>query len=119
MGNLTLALQTWMFGVSKGSPEVEEAVLKAPQAWTNLANEGVERVFQAQGFVGLTTASVRHLVQCQPLARDFMESSVPGFGLVKSGAADFEIGELRESLKKLRREMRAAHGQGEFDGSAQ
>jgi hypothetical protein len=105
MWELPLALQKWMFGASKGSHEVEEAVTKVAQAWTNLANEGVERVGQAQGFVGLTTASVKHLVQCQRVARDFMESLVPGFGSVKSGAADSEIAELRESVNKLRREI--------------
>jgi hypothetical protein len=106
MWELPLALQKWMFGVSKGSHEVEEAVIKAAQACTNLANEGVERVRQALGFVGLTTASVKHLVQCQRVARDFMESLVPGFGSAKSGAADSEIAELRESVNKLRREIR-------------
>jgi hypothetical protein len=44
MWELPLALQKWVSGVSKGSHEVEEAALKAAQAWTNLANEGVEFV---------------------------------------------------------------------------
>lgn len=107
MWELPLALQQWMCGASKGSHKVEEAVLKTAQAWTNLANEGVERVCQAQGFVGLTTASVKHLVQCQRVARDFMASLTAGFGSVKSGgAADSEIAELRESVNSLRRDIR-------------
>jgi hypothetical protein len=35
-----------------------------------------------------------------------MESLKPGFESVKSGAADSEIAELRESVNKLQREMR-------------
>ncbi len=74
---LPLALQKWMLGIGEGSREVEEAALKACQAWTTLANESVERVYQAEGFVGLMTSSVKHFVECHRVARDFMESMVP------------------------------------------
>ena len=107
MWELPVALQKWMLGTGKkGSHEVEEAVLKACQAWTNLANESVDRVYQAHGFVSLMTASVKNFVQCQRVARDFMESLAPGFGLHKGGASGSEMEELREGLNELRREMR-------------
>ena len=107
MWELPLALQKWILGMGRnGSSEVEEAVLKAGQAWTQLANESVERAYQANGFVGLMTASVKNFVQCQRVARDFLESMVPGFGLLKGGASDAETEELREALNKLRREVR-------------
>jgi hypothetical protein len=104
--DLPLALQKWMLGMGEGSHEVEEAALKACQAWTTLANESVERVYQAQGFVGLMTSSVKHFVQCHRVARDFMESMVPGFGLFKNSSSDAEVEELREAVNKLRREVR-------------
>ena len=107
MWELPMALQKWMLGMGKnGSHEVEEAVLKACQAWTNLANESVERVNQAHGFVSLMTASVKNFVQCQRMARGFMESLMPGFGFPKSSTSTSEIEELREGLNKLRREVR-------------
>lgn len=106
MWELPLALQKWMLGMGEGSHEVEEAALKACQAWTTLANESVERVYQAQGFVGLMTSSVKHFVQCHRVARDFMESMVPGFGLFKNGSSGAEVEELREAVNKLRREVR-------------
>jgi hypothetical protein len=102
-----LALQKWMLGAGRGSQEVEEVVLKACQAWTNLANQSMERVYQAQGFVGLMTASVKNFVQCQRVARDFLESLVPGFGSLKGEASSGEMDELREVVNKLRRDMRA------------
>jgi hypothetical protein len=106
MWELPMALQRWMLGMGKdGSHEVEEAVLKACQAWTNLANESLERVNQAHGFVSLMTASVKNFVQCQQMARGFMESLVPGF-LPKSSAPASEVEELREGFNKLRREVR-------------
>ena len=107
MWELPLALQKWMLGMGKGGNEVEDAALKACQAWTTLANEGVERVYQAQGFVGLMTSSVKHFVQCNRVARDFMESMIPGFGMFKvGGTSDAEIADLREAVNKLRREVR-------------
>ncbi len=107
MWELPTALQKWMLGLGKdGSHEVEEAVLKACQAWTNLANESMDRVHQAHGFVGLMTASVKNFVQYQRIARDFMESMVPGFGLLKGAGSSAETEELREALNHLRREMR-------------
>jgi hypothetical protein len=102
-----LALQKWMLGLGKDSREIEEAVLKACQAWTNLANQGMERVFQAEGFVGLITASVKHAVQCQRVARDFMESLAAGAGTGKDGTGAAEAEELREAVGRLRREVRA------------
>jgi hypothetical protein len=102
-----LALQKWILGTGKGSQEVEEVVLKACQAWTNLANQSMERVYQAHGFVGLMTASVKNFVQCQRVARDFLESLAPGFGALKGEASSGEIEELREAVNKLRRDMRA------------
>ena len=101
-----LALQTWMLGMGNDSVEVEEAVLKACQAWTNLANQGMERVFQAQGFVGLMTASVKHLVQCQRVARDLMESVMASAGATKGAAGSAEIEELRDAVSRLRRDVR-------------
>ena len=107
MWELPLALQKWMLGMGKsGSQEVEEAVLKACQAWTNLANESVERVNQAHGFVSLMTASVKNLVQCQQMARGFMESLMPDLGFSRESASASEIEELREGMNKLRREVR-------------
>jgi hypothetical protein len=100
-----IAMQRWLLGMGKDSHEVEEAVLKACQAWTNLANQGMERVFQAQGFVGLITGSVKHLVQCQRVARDFFESLAAGNGKRATGVAEVE--ELREVVGQLRREVRA------------
>jgi len=104
---LPLAVQKWMLGMGKDSREVEEAVLKACQAWTNLANQGMERVFQAEGFVGLLTASVKHLVQCQRVARDFMESLMPNAAAGKATAGAEGTEELREAVGRLRREVRA------------
>jgi hypothetical protein len=101
-----LALQRWLWGMGKDSHEVEEAVLKACQAWTNLANQSMERVLQAQGFVGLMTSSVKHLAQCQRVARDFIEA-LGGVAAAKNGGGAAEVEELREVLAQLRREVRA------------
>lgn len=101
-----LALQKWMLGMGNDSLEVEAAVLKACQAWTNLANQGVERVFQAQGFVGLMTASVKNLVQCQRVARDLMESLMAAGGTAKAAAGTAELEELREVVRRLRQDVR-------------
>lgn len=107
MLELPLALQKWMLGTGKkGGREVEEAVLKACQAWTNFANENVEKVYQAQGFMNLMTASMKNLVQCQRMLRDFIETMVPGPGFSKPSASSAEIEEMREGLNKLRREVR-------------
>lgn len=107
MWEFPLAVQKWMLGMGKDSHEVEEAVLKACQAWTNLANQGMERVFQAEGFVGLLTASVKHLVQCQRVARDLVESLAPVSAAGKHAAGATETEELREAIGRLRREVRA------------
>lgn len=101
-----LALQKWMLAISSDSREVEQAVLKACQAWTDLANQGMERVFAAGGFVGLMTSSVKHWVQCQRLARDFMESLSPGAAAPKAGGPSAEIAELRACVVRLRQEVR-------------
>ena len=101
-----LALQKWMLGMGNDSVEVEEAVLKACQAWTNLANQGMERIFQAQGFVGLMTASVKHLVQCQRVARDLMESVMASAGAMKGSGGTAEIEELRDAVNRLRQDVR-------------
>jgi hypothetical protein len=106
MWEFPLALQKWMTSMGRDGHEVEEAVLKACHAWTNLANESVDRVYQARGFVGLMTASVRHFVQWQRVTREFAENLMPG---VRSGGAQTagpEIEELRESVAKLRRDVR-------------
>ncbi len=107
MWEFPLAVQKWMLGLGGDSREIEEAVLKACQAWTNLANQGIERVFQAEGFVGLITASVKHLVQYNRVARDFVESLMPGAGAGKNGAGAVETEEWRETVSRLRREVRA------------
>jgi hypothetical protein len=100
-------VQKWMLGLGGDSREVEEAVLKACQAWTNLANQGMERIFQAEGFVGLITASVKHLVQCHRVTRDFIESLMAGAATGNGAAGDAETEELREAVNRLRREVRA------------
>ena len=106
MWEFPMAAQKWMLSLGHDSHEVEEALLKACQAWTNLANQSMERVFQAQGFVGPMTGSVKHLVQCQRVARDFLESLVPGSGTYKTSEGAAEIAELRESVIRLRQEVR-------------
>ncbi len=102
-----VAVQKWMLGMGGDSREVEEAVLKACQAWTNLANQGMERVLQAEGFVGLIAASVKNLVNYQRVARDFMESMMPGVAAGNGAGSAAEIEELREAVSRLRREVRA------------
>jgi hypothetical protein len=99
-----LAVQKWALG-SDGK-EVEEAVLKACQAWTNIANQAMERIFEAEGFVGLMTASVRHLAQWQRVSRDLVESMTHEGG-AKSTSEDGEVKELREGVNRLRRDVRA------------
>ena len=101
-----LALQKWMLGMGEGGQEVEEAVLKACQAWTSMANVSVERVYQAQGFVSVMTASVKNFVQVQRVARGFFESLLPGSGWFGGGTSSTEIEELREAVNKLRRDVR-------------
>ena len=100
-----LTVQKWMLSINPDSREVEEAVLKACQAWTNLANQGMERVFAAEGFVGLVTSSVKHWVQCQRLARDFIESLSPNTPS-NAGGPGAEIAELRACIVRLRQEVR-------------
>jgi|SRR5579875_4112629 uncharacterized protein YlxW (UPF0749 family) len=102
-----LVLQKWVLGLGGDSREVEEAVLKACQAWTNLADQAMERIFQAEGFIGLLGASVKHLVQCHRVARDFMESLMPDSGAVKAATNGAEVRELSEAVARLRREVRA------------
>jgi hypothetical protein len=106
MWDLPLALQKWMLGMGEGSHGVEEAVLKTCQAWITLANESVERLYQAEGFVGLMTASVKNFVQCQRVARNFIESVAPGLGSAKGEGCEAQSAELREALRKLQRDLR-------------
>src|SRR5438309_10498403 len=103
MWELPVALQKWMLGMGKGSHEVEQPVLKACQAWTTLANESVERVSQAQGFVGLMPAPVKRFVQCERVARDLMESLAGWVGSLCSEWSDGESAEWRERGQILRR----------------
>jgi hypothetical protein len=101
-----LACQKWMLGMNADGREVEQAVLKACQAWTNLANQGMERVFKAEGFAGLMTGSIEHWVRCQRLARDFIESMTPGTQSAKASGSSAEIADLRASVVRLRQEVR-------------
>ncbi len=98
-----LAVQKW--SVADDSRELEQAMLKAFQAWTNLANQSMERVFAAEGFVGLMTASIKHLGQWQRLTRDFIESVISGGA--KTLAPGEEVREMQETVNRLRREVRA------------
>ncbi|GEM_PF-4754121 len=98
-----LALQKWTLG--DDGQGIEESVLKACQAWTNLANRAMERVFEAEGFVGLMTASVRHFGQWQRVARDFIESTMRCAG-TPSASEHEDIKELREGMNRMRRELR-------------
>ena len=100
-----LAFQKWILSMN-ADREVEQVMLKACQAWTNLANQGMERVFEAEGFVGLMTSSIKQWVQCQRLARDFVESLTPGTTVIKAGGSSAEIAELRNSVVRLRQEVR-------------
>ncbi len=97
-----LAVQKWTLG--SDSHEVEEVLLKACQQWTNLANQAIERVFEAEGFVGLMTASVKQVGQWQRVTREFMESMQSDGGKGKSEGN--EIGEMRETVSRLRQEVR-------------
>jgi hypothetical protein len=99
-----LAVQKWTLG--NDGHEVEESVLKACQAWTNLANQAMDRVFEAEGFVGLMTASVRHFGQWQRVTRDFIESIMHSAG-ARSPSEHDEITELREGMNRMRREVRS------------
>src|SRR5689334_17319364 len=96
-----LAVHNWTLGGD--NHEVEEVLLKACQAWTNLANQAIERVFEAEGFVGLMTASVKQVGQWQRVTREFMES-MQSDGKGKSEGN--EIGEMRETVTRLRQEVR-------------
>jgi len=107
MWELPMAMQKWMCGMADDSHEVEDAVLKACQAWTDIANQSMERVFQAQGFVGLVTGSVKHMAQCQRVVRDLIESMVPGKGVLRGNGDAPELAELKESVTRLRREVRS------------
>ena len=102
-----LAVQTWMFGMTSDNRDVEEAALKAFQAWTNFANQSLERVFESERFVGLMVGSVRNWVQLQRLTRDFIESLAPVGPNSKVGEPTAELAELRASLARLRQEVRA------------
>lgn len=106
MWEFPLAVQKWMLTMGREGHEVEEAVLKACHAWTNLANESIERVHQARGFVGVMTASVKHFVQWQRVTREFAESLMPGLGSSKAQASGAELEELRETVARLRRDVR-------------
>jgi|SRR5215475_1826904 len=99
------ALQKWMLCMDNSGQEIEQAVLKACQAWTQLANQSVERMYQAQGFVSLMTSSIRHFVRWNQVARDFMDSLMEAQRAPKL-ALNGDAAELRESVSKLRREMR-------------
>ena len=100
-----LALHNWMLGMSSNS-EVEDAALKAFQAWTNFANQSFERVFESERFAGLLVGSVRNWVQLQRVARDFMESLTPAAPSGKSGEPAAELAEIRASVVRLRQEVR-------------
>ena len=101
-----LAFQKWMLAINSDSREVEQAVLKACQAWTDLANQGMARVFAAGGFAALMTSSVKQWVQFQRLARDFIESLTPGALGPKGSGPSAELAELRASVVRLRQEVR-------------
>ena len=99
-----LAIQNWLFGVSSDNREVEHAALKAFQAWTNFANQSLERVFESERFALLMVGSVRNWVQLQRVARDFIESLTPAAPSGKAGEP--ELAELRASVVRLRQEVR-------------
>jgi HAMP domain-containing protein len=101
--DLPLAVQKW--ALANDSRELEQTMLKAFQAWTNLANQSMERVFEAEGFAGLMTASIKHLGQWQRVTRDFMDSL--NAGGVKEPQPSDQIGEMREAVNRLRQEVRA------------
>lgn len=101
-----LALQNWMFGMSSNNREVEHAALKAFQAWTNFANQNLERVLESERFAGLMVGSVRNWVQLQRVARDFIESLTPAAPSGKAGEPAAELAELRASVVRLRQEVR-------------
>ena len=101
-----LALQNWMFGMSSDNREVEHAALKAFQAWTNFANQSLERVFESERFAGLMISSVRNWVQLQRVARDFIESLAPAVPNGKAGEPAAELTELHASVVRLRQEVR-------------
>lgn len=102
-----LALQNWMFGMCSDNREVENAALKAFQAWTNFANQSLERVFESERFAGLMISSVRNWVQLQRVARDFIESLTPVAPNGKAGEPAAELAELRASVVRLRQEVRS------------
>src|SRR6516162_2939039 len=101
-----LALQNWMFGMSSDNREVEHATLKAFQAWTNFANQSLERLFESKRFAELMVSSVRNWVQLQRVARDFIESLTPAPPNGKAGEPATELAELRASVVRLRQEVR-------------
>jgi len=101
-----LAVQNWMFGMSSDSRDVEQAALKAFQAWTNFANQSFERAFESERFAGLMVGSVRNWVQLQRVARDFIESLTPAAPNGKAGKPAAELAELRASMVRLRQEVR-------------
>jgi hypothetical protein len=101
-----LALQNWMFGMTSDNRDVEQAALKAFQAWTNFANQSVERVFESERFAGLIVGAVRNWVQLQRVARDFIESMTPGAPSGKVGKPAAELAELRASVVRLHQEVR-------------
>src|SRR5215469_8684992 len=81
-----IAFQKWILGLGNSS-EVEEAFLKGCHAWTNLASQSMERVFQAEGYVELMTGTVQQFVRSQRVAREFMESLAPN-GAIANGRSD-------------------------------
>ncbi|MBV8137582.1 MAG: hypothetical protein JO121_18425 [Deltaproteobacteria bacterium] len=101
-----LALQNWVFGMTSDNREIEHAALKAFEAWTNFANQSLERVFESERFAGLMVGSVRNWVQLQRVARDFIESLAPAGPNGKPAEPDAELAELRASVVRLRQEVR-------------
>jgi hypothetical protein len=101
-----IAFQKWMLGVGS-SNEVEESLLKSCQAWVDLANQSIDRMFQAEGFVGLMTTSVQYFVQSQRITRDLLTSLTPSGARGNGSAGNVdEIKQLHESVAGLRREVR-------------
>jgi hypothetical protein len=101
------AFQKWMLGMSSDNREVEQAALKAFQAWTNLANQSIERVLESERFAGLMVGSIRNWVQMQRVVRDFIESLTPAAPNGKAGESAAELVELRASVVRLRQEVRS------------
>ena len=101
-----LAVQKWILGGKDGNQDLEDTALKAYHAWVNLANAGVDQLYQTRGFCELMTGSLNWLLQWQRLGRSLADTMIPGARAEMANRTGAEDPALVAMVQRLSRDVR-------------